>query len=138
MPVHYLAKRVADVAQVYTQHAWMRPLGSVMMLVGMDEETGPQLFKCDPSGSYAGYRACATGEKEQEATNFLEKKLKSNPTLSRDQAIQLAITTLQTVTSMDLRPSDMEVGVVSAGVPAFTILTAAQVDAHLTLIAERD
>ncbi|KAH3742993.1 proteasome subunit alpha type-6 [Pelomyxa schiedti] len=138
MPVHYLAKRLADMTQIYTQHAWMRPLGIVTMLIAMDEETGPQLFKCDPAGSFAGYRACATGEKEQEATNFLEKKLKSNPVLNKDQAIQLAITALQTVTSMDLKPTDIEVAVVSADTPKFTLLNEQVVDHYLTLIAERD
>ena len=31
IPVHHLAKRVADVAQVYTQHAFMRALGVGML-----------------------------------------------------------------------------------------------------------
>jgi 20S proteasome subunit alpha 1 len=27
-----------------------------MILIGMDDERGPQLFKCDPAGYYAGYK----------------------------------------------------------------------------------
>ncbi len=38
------------------QHAYMRPLGVVSMLIGIDEERGPQLFKVDPAGYYVGYK----------------------------------------------------------------------------------
>jgi len=141
MPVHYLAKRLADVSQVYTQHAWMRPLGSVAMLAAIDEESGPQLYKCDPAGSFGGYRACAAGEKETEATNFLEKKLPAagQPELARDAAVRLAIMTLQTVTSADLRATEIEVGLVEvAGDRKFHLLTTQQIDAYLTQIAESD
>ena len=30
-----------------------------MMLIGIDEEKGPQIFKCDPAGYYVGYKATA-------------------------------------------------------------------------------
>lgn len=43
IPVQHLAKRVADIAQVYTQHAFMRALGVVVMLIGMDQEKGPRM-----------------------------------------------------------------------------------------------
>merc|ERR1712032_1665023 len=38
IPVSYLAKRAADIAQVYTQHANMRPLGIAMIIIGIDME----------------------------------------------------------------------------------------------------
>ena len=80
----YLAKVLADQAQVYTQvrpprlsdqeqcikshgacmkailalqHAYMRPLAVMPLLMGVDEERGPQLFKVDPAGYYVGYKA---------------------------------------------------------------------------------
>jgi hypothetical protein len=38
------------------QHAYMRPLGVISILCGIDEELGPQLFKVDPAGYYVGYK----------------------------------------------------------------------------------
>ena len=43
----------------------MRPLCVMTMLFAYDEEKGPLLFKIDPAGSFLGYKACSTGEKEQ-------------------------------------------------------------------------
>jgi len=138
VPVQYLAKRLADFAQVYTQHAAMRPLGVACILAGIDDEVGPQLYKCDPAGSYVGYKATCAGEKEQEATNFLEKKFKADPQLSRDEAIQMAIATLQAVLSMDFKATEIEIGVVSKENPRFTLLTPQEIDTQLTRLAERD
>jgi len=75
MPVDQLAKRVANLNQVYTQYASMRPLGVSMIIIGLDQERGPQVFKCDPAGYFVGYKATSAGTKSQEATNFLEKKV---------------------------------------------------------------
>ena len=64
IPVSYLAKRAADVAQIYTQHASMRPLGVAMIIIGIDDEGEtklPQLFRCDPAGYYVGYKATSAG-----------------------------------------------------------------------------
>ncbi len=38
------------------QHASMRPLGVIPILVAIDEERGPQLFKVDPAGYFVGYK----------------------------------------------------------------------------------
>ena len=141
IPVHYLAKRVADKGQLYTQHAGIRALGVSAIFIAVDDETGPQVFKCDPAGAFAGFRACTTGDKEQEANNVLEKKLlvhaaatgaaaaldeeeednsgvvgmeQNVKVLSRDAAVKLAISTLQNVCSSDMRGSDIEVGIVDA------------------------
>ncbi len=62
-----------------------------MMLIGIDEELGPQVFKCDPSGFYVGYKATASGAKQQEAINHLEKKLKKDPQMNLDDAIEVRV-----------------------------------------------
>jgi len=138
MPVSVLAKRMADIAQIYTQHAYMRPLGSAMILIGVDEEVGPQLYKVDPAGSYLGYKACSAGAKDQEARNFLEKKFKGDSQFDTDKTIKMAINALQTVLAEDFKAADIEVGVVTTSNRKFTKLTEDQIDQHLTEIAERD
>lgn len=55
----------------------MRPYGVAQILVSVDSEFGPQLYKCDPAGYFVGYKATAAGPKQQEALNHLEKKLKN-------------------------------------------------------------
>ncbi|KAJ9514507.1 hypothetical protein QJQ45_016250 [Haematococcus lacustris] len=152
-PVDYLARVMADKAQVYTQahttvtavmldmqHAYMRPLGVVPMLIGIDEELGPQLFKVDPAGYYAGYKACAVGGKETEATTQLEKKLKAKPDMSYEEAVQTAIATLQGVLSEEFKASEIEVAAVRADAHdrAFRVLSAEEVEGFLVALSERD
>jgi 20S proteasome subunit alpha 1 len=47
-----------------------------MILIGIDFELGPQIFKLDPAGYFVGFHATAAGQKQQEAMNHLEKKWK--------------------------------------------------------------
>mmetsp|Transcript_476 Transcript_476/g.857 ORF Transcript_476/g.857 Transcript_476/m.857 type:complete len:249 (+) Transcript_476:53-799(+) len=140
IPVEHLAQRVADRNQMYTQHAYMRPLGVTLIVIGMDPELGPQLFKCDPAGYYVGFRACAAGQKDQEAVNHLEKTLKNSASDSFDEetTIHTAIASLQTILGADFKASEIEVAVVSASNPRFTCLSEEQIEAHLTAIAEKD
>lgn len=139
VPVDYLAKSLADKAQVKTQNASMRPLGVVSILCGIDEELGPQLFKIDPAGYYVGYKACSAGAKDTEATNFLEKKLKGEPKFEYDECVQTAIGALQNVLSEDFKATEIEVGVVRSSTGGlFQVLTVEEVEEHLTAISEKD
>lgn len=136
MPLHVLAARMAEVAQVYTQHASSRMMGAVMILIGIDEERGPQLYKVEPSGMVLGYKATAAGTKSQEAVNFLEKKVKANPDMDQTLTIQTAITCLQSVLSSDFRATEIEVGISTAN--GFKTLNEEEIDIELTNISERD
>merc|ERR1712167_374531 len=120
-----------DVAQVYTQHAYMRPIGAASIMIGVDEESGPQLWGSDPAGISLGYRATSVGAKETEAKTILEKRLKSIDELTHDNTVQLALGTLQTTLGMDLKPSGVEVGLVTKENPKFYTLTEEEIDAHL-------
>ncbi|KAL9242166.1 hypothetical protein vseg_016192 [Gypsophila vaccaria] len=138
MPVDVLARWIADKSQVYTQHAYMRPLGVVAIVVGIDEEKGPQLFKCDPAGHFFGHKATSAGSKDQEAINFLEKKMKNDPAFTYEETVQTAISALQSVLQEDFKATEIEVGVVRTEDPAFRALSTEEIDEHLTAISERD
>ncbi|WJX88120.1 Polyamine N-acetyltransferase 1 [Trifolium repens] len=138
MPVDVLSKWIADKSQVYTQHASMRPLGVVSMVLGIDDEYGPQLYKCDPAGHYFGHKAASAGLKDQEAINFLEKKMKNDPSFTYAETVQTAISALQSVLQEDFKATEIEVGVVQMDNPEFRVLSTEEVDEHLTSISERD
>jgi len=52
------------------------PKLAAMILIGIDPQFGPQVFKLDPAGYFVGFHATAAGQKQQEAMNHLEKKWK--------------------------------------------------------------
>lgn len=91
------------------------------------------------SSNRVSLQATSAGAKDQEAENFLEKKVKANASFSFDEAVQTAISALQNVLSEDLKASEIEVGVASqAGGRKFRVLRSEEVEEHLTAISERD
>lgn len=116
-------------------------------LISSDEEYGPQLYKCDPAGYYVGYKATASGPKQQEALNHLEKKLKNKDHASGswEDVVELGIGTLSAVLSVDFKKSELEVGIVGGprasgeGTEAeFRTLTEDEIDERLQAISEKD
>lgn len=136
IPVHVLAKRIADICQVYTQEASSRALACIMLLIGAENEKGAQTFKVDPAGHYLPYKAVSTGKYEPEAMNFLEKKVSELELLDENGTVEMAICAMQHVLSTDFKGTEIEVAVVSCG-SKFRVLTESEVEERINAISER-
>jgi 20S proteasome subunit alpha 1 len=68
----------------------------------------------------------------------LEKKFKKQDLSSLNDTIELAITTMSTVLSADLKSNELEIGIVTAETGQFYTLTETEIDEHLARIAEKD
>eukprot|EP00520_Triparma_pacifica_P007111 CAMPEP_0118669308 /NCGR_PEP_ID=MMETSP0785-20121206/20824_1 /TAXON_ID=91992 /ORGANISM="Bolidomonas pacifica, Strain CCMP 1866" /LENGTH=245 /DNA_ID=CAMNT_0006563967 /DNA_START=30 /DNA_END=767 /DNA_ORIENTATION=+ len=137
IPVKSLAGRIADIAQVNTQKASFRPLACTAMLISCDDESGPSLYKIDPAGHYLPFKATASGSKEQEASNYFEKKVEDMGGYTEDEVVRCAIMCLGSVLGSDFRGSEIEVATVTKG-RNFKKLTEEETERHLNDIAEMD
>jgi len=138
-----LAKRIANINQVYTQRAAMRPLGISLILIGIDQERGPQIFKLDPAGYYVGFRATATGQKQQESMNHLEKLFKKDEgglKLKKDEVVEAAITALSTVCATDFKASEIEIGICASTEEKskYRTMSTEEIDGYLQRLGDKD
>lgn len=139
IPVHYLCQKIANLHQLYTQHAYMRLHACCGIFIGVDEEQQvPVIYQFDPAGWFAGYKACAAGAKEQEATNALEKLVRNKGFVTERETVEEAIAALQSILMVDFKPNEIEVGVVSLQNPSFRRLDETTIERYLNWIAERD
>ena len=91
-----------------------------MILTGIDPSNGPQIFKLDPAGYFVGFHATASGTKQQESINFLEKAYKKEWKLETlDSVIEMALKALSTVLATDLKKGEVEIGVCSTSEKKF-------------------
>lgn len=141
MPCDVLAKRMANLSQIYTQRAYMRPLGVILTFVSVDEELGPSIYKTDPAGYYVGYKATATGPKQQEITTNLENHFKKSKIdhineESWEKVVEFAITHMIDALGTEFSKNDLEVGVATKD--KFFTLSAENIEERLVAIAEQD
>ena len=116
----------------------MRPFCIAITLVGCDEEFGPRCYRIDPSGQSTGFKAVATGTKEQEAMSQLEKQFKKNQgDWDSRQTVETAITVLQAVTSSDFKADEVEIGYCTVENPRFRKLTAQEIENVLNDLADK-
>ncbi|OAF65133.1 hypothetical protein A3Q56_07150 [Intoshia linei] len=108
-----------------------------MVLIGCDDEYGPMLYKTDPAGYYTGYNALAAGDKQIDATKYLEKKYKEKEEYTLDEAIKLCINALINSVNINFKSKHLSVGYVKKD-SMFQYKTVEQIDEYLISIFEKD
>jgi proteasome alpha subunit len=126
--IEMLARRLGDIAQMYTQHAGVRPFGVSTIIAGVDAD-GSRVMTTDPSGSYRGYKAAAVGRKSEEANKLLEERYKEDITL--DGAVKLAVDAVKLASEGTLTPENVKVAVVPIETKVFRRLSDSEVQKHM-------
>lgn len=128
-----------------TQHVVsLLTLFAALILIGIDEERGPQIFKLDPAGYYVGFRATATGQKQQESMNHLERLFKKSDEgtskMKKEEVVEAAITALNTVCATDFKATEIEIGICSTSEPGskYRALSTDEIDGYLQRLGEKD
>ncbi|MCE4602466.1 MAG: archaeal proteasome endopeptidase complex subunit alpha [Desulfurococcales archaeon] len=90
--VDYLAKQIADLKQVYTQHGGVRPFGVALIFGGINPDGTPRLIRTDPGGQYFSYYAVAIGMGDAHVNEFFEREYRKD--LSLDDMVKLVLTAI--------------------------------------------
>lgn len=103
----------------------MRPLGISMILIGLSEEGQPSIYKLDPAGYYVGFHATASGAKQTEITNSLDKVWRNQNgeqykgLQTTEGVLELALSTISSSHQTDFKAEELEVGIVTTDSPKF-------------------
>lgn len=120
--VEALTRRLANVKQMYTQHAGVRPFGVSLLIAGCDEVLGPQLYMTEPSGSYWSYRATAIGSSAPTIIEFLEGEYKTiAKTVTEGNLVSLKA--LKHVSEEQLDSEMIEIAIISKTSPKLQYLS---------------
>lgn len=112
IPVDVLVKNICDLMQNYTQYGGIRPLGTSMLVAGVDGR-GRHLYETDPSGALMAYKAAAIGAGRNAAMAVFEEKYKDDLTL--EGAIALGMEAMRKSSEGEIKPETVEIGLVQTG-----------------------
>ncbi|GIX64622.1 proteasome subunit alpha type-6, putative [Babesia caballi] len=162
IPANVLCEKIADINQVYTQHAYMRLRACTGLIMAIDEERGPVIYKFDASGWFSGYKACGIGAKDHESENALERIMKQRETISLKERVKsdlevntethhlnggletsVTVEALKAMIAIDAfnqlnGAKGIEVAVCTRDSPMFRQLSEQEIETYLTHIAESD
>lgn len=116
------AQSVCDLALGFGEgkQRMSRPFGVALLVAGVDE-TGPQLYHTDPSGTYTRFKAKAIGSGSEGAQNTLNEEYSTAMTL--EEAKKLSLSILKQVMEEKINEVNVEVGVVPTSTGKYVVLS---------------
>ena len=97
--VNLLAREVSEDVREATQTLVNRPYGVSLLVGGLNGNEKSSLFKISVDGSMSSWDACAIGENSEDMIDHMESRY--NRTQDRDDALQLALTTILSFSDAD-------------------------------------
>jgi proteasome alpha subunit len=133
--VQSLVVDICDTKQIHTQYGGARPFGVSFLVAGVDD-TGPQLYTTDPSGSFWGWKATAIGKEADVVKEFFKDSLEKKKSLSLKEALDLALDGIEKGSDKgdkapEERAKGLEIGMISTDDKLFKILSQAEVQEKL-------
>ena len=119
--VEYVARRVSDIKQAFTQQAGVRPFGVSIIFGGIDIDKVPRIFVTDPSGSYVKYYVAAIGNKSDSALNFLSKHYSQETDLEKAKILAAAAIKRVSLSDKQLKIRFLEVPIKTMKAKLYTI-----------------
>ena len=110
-----MCRQIADLFQEYTQSGGVRPFGIGMIVGGWDEETGPQIYQIEASGTFYCWKATALGKGATEARTFLEKTYTDD--IDIGDAVHTAIKALKNTFEGEMTERNLEVAIIKDSDP---------------------
>lgn len=91
IPLEQLVVSICNKMQFYTQIGGQRPFGVSLLFAGWDNRHGFQLYKCDPSGNYGGWKAICIGNNNSTAQSILKTDWKDELDMEAGTKLTLKI-----------------------------------------------
>jgi proteasome alpha subunit len=122
-----IVRDLTSLMQQTTQGGGYRPFGVAMLVAGVDKD-GVKLYSTDPVGIYHQYKACALGEKGDEAMELMREKVSDDMTLQ--EGVNVAFDVLKSVLGEELSADRVDCATVDMDMKA-RFLTDKQLAEHL-------
>ena len=132
--VSFLAKKIADTSQLYTQYGGVRPFGASILLGGF-EDGESRLFEIEPSGAITEYTAAAIGMNKQELETAFEKEYTEK--ITYDDGIMLCLKALKKVIEKEekkIKPDNFDVYIIPSKTKEGRLLSVEEVRKHYNRI----
>ena len=108
--VEVLAKRICDFKQTYTQYGGVRPFGTALLIIGVDDDS-VGLFETDPSGALLEYKATSIGAGRSTVMEVFEEKYRDDMNL--DEAMLLGLEALYKASEGTFDAATTEIGLIT-------------------------
>uniref|UniRef100_A0A0G4I646 Proteasome subunit alpha type n=1 Tax=Chromera velia CCMP2878 TaxID=1169474 RepID=A0A0G4I646_9ALVE len=119
-----LALDFSDVGDSERKKVMSRPFGVALLVAGVDDENGPQLWNADPSGMYTRFSAAAIGSAHEGAEGMLHEQY--NQSMSLKEAEDLALVILRQVMEEQLNSRNVEMACITAAERKFRIYSSTE------------